>query len=74
MMWCFQRLIYLLLILCFDFGRLVAAVTIADFFPFGTDYGDAQLPDGDDVIAEVPFMTNFLFYGQSFSFFGVITE
>ena len=63
----------LLKILCFVYGSggPVAAVTIDDFFPFGTANGNAQLPDGDDEVAEVQFMSTFLFYGQSYSFFGV---
>ena len=71
----FLRRIYFLKIifLCFVYGRsrYAAAVTIDDFFPFGVNNGDSQLPYGDDVTAEVQFMPNFLFYGQSYSFFGV---
>ena len=67
----FLRRIYFFKILCFVYGRYVAAVTIDDFFPFGANNGDSQLPYGDDMAAEVQFMPNFLFYGQSYSFFGV---
>ena len=67
----FLRRIYFFNILCFVYGRHAAAVTIDDFFPFGANNGDSQLPYGDDVTAEVQFMPNFLFYGQSYTFFGV---
>ena len=70
MIWCSQM--PLLTLLFFVYGRYAAAVTIDDFFPFGANNGDSQLPpDDDDEFAKVQFMPNFLFYGQSYSSFVV---
>ena len=62
----------LLLLWCFFYGcHDVLALTIDEFFPFGEENGDTQLQRGDDVSANVQFMSDFLFYGQSYSFFSV---
>ena len=68
---------YFLLILYFFYGaRVSVALTIDEFFPFGTLNGDTRLVNSnglqsDDVSANVQFVRNFRFYGQSYSFFAV---
>ena len=60
-------------ILCYFVYRepAVSGVITNEFFDFGTANGDTELPRGDDVVALEPFLNSFLFYGKSYSSFGV---
>ena len=48
-----------------------AGLTLDDFFPFGPGNGDNQLRDGDDEVVSVDFLSDFFFFGQAYTFFGV---
>ena len=46
-------------------------MTIDEFFPFGLTNGDTAMMHDDDLVVNVSFQDRFLFYGNSYTFFGV---
>ena len=67
-----RRSIWLLALCFFCAERQVSAgLTLDDFLPFGVENGDSQLTDGDDEAESLPFLTEFYFYGQMYTDFGV---
>ena len=77
MQWCFRLVSQFghgLLILCLIISSppsRVSSLTTNDFFSFGLANGDAQLSDGDDVVASLNFLAPFFFYGQTYTSYGV---
>ena len=59
-------------ILCYFVYRepAVSGVITNELFSFGTA-NDTELPRGDDEVASEPFLNSFLFYGKSYSSFGI---
>ena len=53
------------------FNGQSSALTIDEFFSFGLTNGDTEMTQGDDLVVSVSFQDRFLFYGNSYAFFGV---
>ena len=52
-------------------GLQSSALTIDEFFPFGQTNGDTAMDPADEAVVSVSFQDRFLFYGESYFFFGV---
>ena len=69
---CFTTTIGVFLIVCSVFStRHTVALTINEFFPFGLENNDIAMPPADDDSVSVSFTDRFLFYGKSYTSFGV---
>ena len=54
--------------------KLALTLTVQDFFPFGLEHNDTELPRGDDQVESVVLPIELPFFGKVYSTLGVSTE